>query len=486
MSSYDHEIDNRPQSKFTKSDQFDIRVTINYQPEADTIEEAEKVMFYYDIQRIETYLNNYYLTGKVRYYHISGIEIGSNDRIQDVFGKHHVHVALVLHNYTTLGSVRKLLHLKEFEGYYISARNKKLKISGWLDYHAKMTTKIDGEPAFRVQMGELPRDKMANRNAEEFHSSKDASMEMRRKEWKRRKYLIINGDYDTLDYEFPGFRYSTQGRSMINDLMKQRNDEHCQPVVGELRNYIIWGASGTGKSASVAFIYPRCYKKQKGTQFWDGYDRTNPDHKVVWIDEMSKETLKCMSGKADGGFEFLKELGDRYPVTVDAKYMPAQKIRPNQIIITMNEHPTSLLPDRAQAINKEALYRKFHIISVNDWLYKWNLKCVPGKGVDVIPLPNEVTVIEVSDSDETTLSLSDDEDVIIEYEPNTNGHRIDCIGPNCRCKGAKRARCELERPSLKRQDAVRYILSEKGRTELTRGKGKDKSGLQINEGDDKC
>lgn len=174
-------------------------------------------------------------------------------------------------------------------------------------------------------------------------------------------------DWDTLDKEFPGFRWTSACRNMTMELNKQVNIEQTKPLV-KLDNYIIWGGSGTGKSSSVALLYPHCYKKQKGTQFWDGYDRMNPDHKVVWIDEMSKETLKCMAGKADGGFEFLKELADRYAVTVDEKYTKGYKIRPEKIIITMNEHPFTLLPDRAVEINKEALNRKFRILHVSDWL----------------------------------------------------------------------------------------------------------------------
>lgn len=459
MASYNHENDNRPQSKFTKSDQFDVRVTINHD-----LDNNEHIRY------LELLMDNYYCSGKVRYYHISGIEIGSNDRIPEVFGKHHVHVALVLYNYTTLGSVRKILRLKEFGGYYIAARNKKLRLSGWIEYHGKMTTKLDGEPQFRVQRGEFPKDKLANRSPEEFHSSKDASMEQRRKEWKRRKDLIIMSDYATLDYEFPGFRYSTQGRAMVIDLQKQRTDEHCKTLQGELKNYIIWGPSGSGKSASIEFLFPKAYKLQKGTQYWDGYDRQNPDHKVVWIDEMSKETLKCIAGRTDGGFEFLKELGDRYPVTVDAKWLQGQKIRPAQIIITMNEHPTSLLPDRATHINKEALYRKFNIISASDWLYKWNLHVVPGKGVEPNELPEEPEIIDlVSDSDETTLSLSDEEP-IIEYEQGSN-NGVQSDGSNSGCNGVKRSYSQLERPSLERQDAVRYLLSQTGRIIANRGKG---------------
>ena len=99
---------------------------------------------------------------------------------------------------------------------------------------------------------------------------------------------------------------------------------------------------------------------------------------------MSKETLATLTGKPDGGFEFLKELADRYPVTVDEKYTKGYKIRPKQIIITMNEHPESLLPERASFINKQALYRKFKVLHVNDWLTLNGLICTTN-GCQPIP-----------------------------------------------------------------------------------------------------
>ena len=71
----------------------------------------------------------------------------------------------------------------------------------------------------------------------------------------------------------------------------------------------------------------------------------------------------------------MKELGDRYPVTVDEKYTKGYKIRPKMIIITMNEHPETLLPKRAVEVNKKALYRKFKILHVTQWLAMNNLRC---------------------------------------------------------------------------------------------------------------
>ena len=55
---------------------------------------------------------------------------------------------------------------------------------------------------------------------------------------------------------------------MKREVLKLVNDKYNAPLK-ELKNYIIWGPSGSGKSSSVAKLFPNCYKKQKGTQFWD-------------------------------------------------------------------------------------------------------------------------------------------------------------------------------------------------------------------------
>lgn len=232
-------------------------------------------------------------------------------------------------------------------------------------------------PIFLIQKGELPGNRKRKSEAEKVEEFETKKSE-RQTQWARREQLVKLLDWDTMDNEFPGFRWTAACRNMTMELNKQANINETKPLE-VLDNYLIWGGSGTGKSSSINLLYPDCYKKQKGTQFWDGYDRMNPNHSVVWIDEMSKETLKCMTGKADGGFEFLKELADRYAVTVDEKYTKGYKIRPKKIFITMNEHPFSLLPDRAVEINKAALVRKFRILHIEDWLDLNGLK-VTDKG----------------------------------------------------------------------------------------------------------
>ena len=345
-----------------RSDQFDIRLNIVDEPHLELIKKTCKKL---------------YDAGSVKYIHLSGVEVGDVPG-RSSFGKRHVHIALCLHNYTTIASIfRKFTYFdvdgwkkKIKTGWYIVCRDKTKPIQGWVDYHGKQRTKVDPSESFLLQLGELPKCKAAAKQKKEDVGN------IKAQEWARRRQLMVLDDFETLDKEFPGFQYTSAGRHMRSDVLKQSN-KGATVLEGALQNFIIYGPSGTGKSSSVAYLWPNCYKKQKGSQYWDGYDKSNPDHMVVWIDEMSKETLATLTGKMDGGFEFLKELGDRYPVTVDEKYTKGYKIRPKQVIITMNEHPHSLLPDRAVEINKEALRRKFRILHVSDWLDMHGLVCTP-------------------------------------------------------------------------------------------------------------
>lgn len=296
----------------------------------------------------------------VVYVHVSNVEVETSEQ-------RHVHIALVLLNRTTKSSIINKYVLKPQDGFYCEPRDTTKSISGWVEYHGKRATKLDPSTPFLLTLGNLPRPKRTI-DPETRLMEASAKRSKRAEEWTERKTLMKTGQWDLLDEKYPGFIWSSAGQNMKREIIKQTNDEHCAPLDGPLNNFIIWGPSGSGKSSSVSLLYPNCYKKQKGTQYWDAYDRINPEHSVVWIDEMSKETLKTITGKPDGGFEFLKELGDRYAVTVDEKYTKGYKIRPKMIVITMNEHPESLLPKRAVEVNKQALYRKFKILHVTQWL----------------------------------------------------------------------------------------------------------------------
>lgn len=320
-----------------------------------------------DVQQVLTNIKKRYEEDNVVYVHVSGVEKSRTS------SQLHVHIALILQNRTSKNSIIRKYINNMAHGYYVSARDMQMDIDAWIAYHSKRESKIDPTTPLLFQAGRLPR-KRRNLSEEDKQDKIKKQRSDRAVAWDRKKELMKAEDWETLDEEFPGFIWSTSGQNMKRELLKQKNDEFNEPLQGPLNNYIIWGPSGAGKSSSISLLYPKCYKKQKGTQYWDAYDRMNPEHSVVWIDEMSKETLKCLTGKPDGGFEFLKELGDRYAVTVDEKYTKGYKIRPKMIVITMNEHPDTLLPKRGTEVNRQALYRKFKICHVSEWLKMNNLK----------------------------------------------------------------------------------------------------------------
>lgn len=320
-----------------------------------------------DVTQIITNIRLRYELDNVVYVHVSGVEkSNTSDQL-------HVHIALILQNRTSENSIIRKYVVNPEHGFYVAPRDMKMDIDAWIAYHAKRESKLDPDVPLLYQAGRLPR-KRVNVTETERNERNVKQRSDKTTAWARRHDLVKLQDWDTLDEEFPGFIWSTAGQNMKRELLKQTNDEYNAPLQGPLNNFIIWGGSGTGKSSSISLLYPECYKKQKGSQYWDAYDRKDPNHGVVWIDEFSKETLKTLCGKPDGGFEFLKELADRYPVTVDEKYTKGYKIRPKMIIITMNEHPDTLLPKRAVEVNRQALYRKFKILHVSEWLKMNNVK----------------------------------------------------------------------------------------------------------------
>ena len=343
------------ESAMEKACQWDIRINVPTEN---------------DVEAVITNIKNRWEKDNIVYVHVSGVERSSTS------GQRHVHIALILQNRTSKNSVTRKYVNNPRHGFYVAARDTTKSVDDWVAYHAKEFSKIDPNVPFLFQAGSLPRPRRVLSEEE-----KEARVTKKRNEkaeaWARRRELVAKQDWEALDEEFPGFIWSTSGQNMKRELLKQMNDEFNEPLQGPLNNFVIWGPSGSGKSSSISLLYPKCYKKQKGTQYWDAYDRTNPDHAVVWIDEMSKETLKTLTGKPDGGFEFLKELGDRYAVTVDEKYTKGYKIRPKMLIITMNEHPDTLLPKRGVEVNKQALYRKFKIMHISTWLEMNNLKNTP-------------------------------------------------------------------------------------------------------------
>jgi hypothetical protein len=315
-----------------------------------------------------------YNTGTLKYGHISELELG-DDPSKSSYKKHHVHIALCYRHRSSKKAVLKKYGIRG-KSYYCEPRDKRLPIAGWISYHKKERSKVD-KAGLYFSIGVLPNDSKRYMEKEDTSDNDDIDprVKKRAKQWQRRKELMQTQQWDQLDLEFPGFIWTTQGKNMRIELIKKQPKP---PDLEDLDNFIIYGETGTGKSSSIAYL-GFDYKKQKGSQYWDHYDQAKDytEHgNVVWIDEFSKETLATLQGKMDGGFEFLKELADRWPVMVDAKYLGSFYIRPKRILITMNEHPSSLVPDRDPGRNAAALYRKFRVMHASEWLTYNNLELI--------------------------------------------------------------------------------------------------------------
>lgn len=141
----------------------------------------------------------------------------------------------------------------------------------------------------------------------------------------------------------------------------------------ELDNIMIVGKPNCGKSSAVDFIYPNCYRKIKNNEKWDNYFNLNPDHQVVYFDELDDiESLE----QCCGGLEGLKTILDVYPFAVRQNYGNRQlMIRPKKIIITSNFSLSEILstPNKYGRITShlemklKALKRRFKCYTIEEF-----------------------------------------------------------------------------------------------------------------------
>lgn len=153
---------------------------------------------------------------------------------------------------------------------------------------------------------------------------------------------------------------------------------NSQPdVVGnldKLDNYYVWGEPGTGKSSSIDFLYPQCYRKIKNNEKWDSYFSQRKGHEVVYFDELDTfDSFEMCLGGIDG----MKEKTDVYPFPIRQNYGSRQiMIRPKTLIITSNFTPSQLFcqPNKygrstpnIEMILK-AFNRRFQVMHISKWL----------------------------------------------------------------------------------------------------------------------
>lgn len=342
--------------------QWDIRVNLLPGAEIGSIEDAR--------EELEALLKIWKTWDKIKYCFVGGIEVGDNPS-QDDFERFHVHVALILHTPNTRRAVVHSLRLSralvgaragEPRSYYIAKRNPFASFTGWRNHHAKEKTKI-GEEYISCEFGEAPRE-YGNQLIEKGGCGKMKQDDMLREIMQ----LFSQGKKDQAFQEYPALTLRYHGQ--ITAMVKSRNELPSE--IDHSKRLWIYGGPGTGKSAFVAWKYPRAFKKsltKNEVLYWNGLDLDWHSH--VYLEDIGPEAFENI------GMEQLKQWADpSHGYTVSMKYGAPIYGVCLPLIVTSNYRPSQLLPDDLKYPTTElhALERRFEIVSINDLLERENLK----------------------------------------------------------------------------------------------------------------
>lgn len=342
--------------------QWDVRVNLLPGAEIGEIEDAR--------QELEALLKIWKAWDKIKYCFVGGLEVGDNPS-QDDFERFHVHVALILHTPNTRRAVVHSLRLSralvgtragEPRSYYVAKRNPFASFTGWRNHHAKEKTKVS-EEYIAAEFGEAPRE-YGNQLIEKGSVGKMKQDDMLREIMS----LFAQGKKDQAFQEYPALtlRYHAQITAMVKSRLELPTE------IDHSKRMWIYGGPGTGKSAYVAWKYPKAFKKsltKNEVLYWNGLDVDWHTH--VYLEDIGPEAFENV------GMEQLKQWADpSHGYTVSMKYGAPIYGVTLPLIVTSNYKPSQLLPDDTKypTTELEALTRRFEIIHIDTLLQRENLK----------------------------------------------------------------------------------------------------------------
>lgn len=303
---------------------------------------------------------------KIKYVFVGGIEVGDNPS-QDDFKRFHVHVCLILFTPNTRRAVVHNLGLaiysnRKQRSYYISKRNPFASFTGWRNHHSKEKTKIT-DTYVAYEGGEPPKE-YASQLLKKGETGKLKQDDMLREIMQ----LFSQGKKDQAFQDYPALtlRYHAQ----ITALVKNRNE--LPTSIDHSKRLWIHGLPGTGKSAYVAWKYPKAFKKslsRNEVQYWNGIDLDWHDN--VYLEDVGPDCFK------DIGMEQFKQWADpSHGYTISCKYGAPIYGVCLPLIVTSNYTPRELMPlDQRYPITEfEALARRFEIIEISDLLKREGIK----------------------------------------------------------------------------------------------------------------
>lgn len=342
--------------------QWDVRVNLLPGAEIGSLEDAR--------EELEALLKIWKTWDKIKYCFVGGIEVGDNPS-QDDFERFHVHIALILHTPNTRRAVVHSLRLSralvgpragEPRSYYLSKRNPFASFTGWRNHHSKEKTKV-GQEYIAAEFGEAPKE-YGNQLIEKGSVGKMKQDDMLREIMQ----LFSQGKKDQAFQEYPALTLRYHGQ--ITAMVKSRLELPTE--IDHSKRMWIYGGPGTGKSAYVAWKFPKAFKKsltKNEVLYWNGLDVDWHTH--VYLEDIGPEAFENL------GMEQLKQWADpSHGYTVSMKYGAPIYGVTLPLIVTSNYKPSQLLPDDTKypTTELEALTRRFEIIHIDTLLQRENLK----------------------------------------------------------------------------------------------------------------
>lgn len=303
---------------------------------------------------------------KIKYVFVGGIEVGENPS-QDDFKRFHVHVCLILFTPNTRRAVVHNLGLaiystRKQRSYYISKRNPFASFTGWRNHHAKEKTKVT-DTYIAYEGGEPPKE-YASQLLKKGEVGKLKQDDMLREIMQ----LFSQGKKDQAFQDYPALtlRYHAQ----ITALVKNRNE--LPTSIDHTPRLWLYGEPGTGKSAYIAWQYPKAFKKSLAKNeviYWNGLDLDWHTH--VYLEDIGPDAFEYI------GMEQFKQWADpSHGYTVAMKYGAPIHGVTLPLIVTSNYHPKDLMPldQRFPVQEFEAIARRFDIIHINELLKRERLE----------------------------------------------------------------------------------------------------------------
>lgn len=250
----------------------------------------------------------------------------------------------------------------EPRSYYIAKRNPFASFTGWRNHHAKEKTKVS-QDYITAEFGEAPRE-YGNQLIEKGSVGKMKQDDMLREIMS----LFAQGKKDQAFQEYPALtlRYHAQITAMVKSRLELPTE------IDHSKRMWIYGGPGTGKSAYVAWKFPKAFKKsltKNEVLYWNGLDVDWHTH--VYLEDIGPEAFENV------GMEQLKQWADpSHGYTVSMKYGAPIYGVTLPLIVTSNYKPSQLLPDDTKypTTELEALTRRFEIIHIDTLLQRENLK----------------------------------------------------------------------------------------------------------------